>query len=651
MVELIVNGETLELDYKTNIKYTKQISDIFDIAKSNASYTNSFSVPKTPNNTRIFQGLGLVGSTSQVPYQKIPASLKEDGFDVIHNGWLEVKETTDVYKLNVIDGVIDFFKDIENINIGDLDLSEIDHNKTLQSVIASFSNDNYRYIIADYNGKTFTGETNTDINIDYIVPSARYKYLLEKIFTSFGWTWSGSIFNNEDYLKSWVTYPKSTIVEDDEPLLIATMNKGQFVDSNPVSVNNFNSIWRFDNVTSWDSSNLDEGTLLDNWRYEAPEDNSYLINVKARGFFLRKRWNQFAGIGGSYVNGTTVFQIIVKRNGQQLGQPLTVYNIDDVYQTTYSGYLQAGDVIDFEFRAYTANYVFNPDIPISLNLQFAEVNISRNQNPDVSFSEQFKNFKITDFFNDFIRRFGLTMIPDNDNRHLSFYTLSERLNTSNSVDWSEKYVRRTNESYLFGSYAQNNYYRHKYNGENEDFNDGILEINNKNLQNEKTLASSPFYSRTEDMTTFVNIEGENALNRFVYPIWSREPKETENGIEISYKSLSGRFYVIKDTIMAFPLRLVSELTEQELVVPVAPIIDSSFTHYADLIPKYYDKYYQLLNNCKIHKIEVAHSVFDIINLDFSKPIYFEQEASHYLINKEGFESGKLNILEAIKINI
>src|SRR5690554_2038903 len=127
MVELIIDGQTLELDDSTKIKYTKQISDIFNISKIKSSYTNSFTIPRTPKNTQIFQGLGLVGSTSKIPYQKVPVTLKDNGFDVVRNGWLDVKETTDSYKINIIDGCIDFFKDIENINIGDLDLSEINH--------------------------------------------------------------------------------------------------------------------------------------------------------------------------------------------------------------------------------------------------------------------------------------------------------------------------------------------------------------------------------------------------------------------------------------------------------------------------------------------------------------------------------------------
>jgi len=129
MIELIINGKTLELPSDTKIKYTKQISDIFNIAKVNASYTNSFNVPKTPENTAVLDCLGLVGSSSKIPYQKTPATLKENGFDLIKNDWLEVKETSDVYKINIIDGAIDFFKQIENSYLLDVDLSKINHHK------------------------------------------------------------------------------------------------------------------------------------------------------------------------------------------------------------------------------------------------------------------------------------------------------------------------------------------------------------------------------------------------------------------------------------------------------------------------------------------------------------------------------------------
>ena len=627
MVELVVNGQTIELDDLTKIKYTAQISDIFDIAKVKSSCTNSFTAPKTSNNVRILKGLGLTGSTSNFPYEKVPVTVKENGFDVIVNGWLNIKETTDRYVLAIIDGAIDFYKDIENINIGDLDLSEINHTKTIPNIFASFVNENYRYIFGDYNGKNIFEEA---INIDYQVPSARYKYLIEKIFTHFGWSKSGSIFSNEDYLESWITYPKPPFSEDTEPMLVAKLRKGVYVDENPI--NELGSRWRFEDIKFWDTSEIFEGSLIDNWSFEVQESNRYFINIKSKGYFYSLEFSNVPFISQFYV--------VVKVNGAQIGEPLFVHNVSGTdYQTTYNGIMSAGDIISFEYIAYTNG------TPIRLSTDFTEVNISRNVNPNISFSDEFKDFKITDFFNDFLRRFGLTMIINTDIRHLEFYTLAERMNRLNSIDWSDKFIRRAKESYVTGSYAQRNYYKQKYNGDNELFSDGVLLLDNKNLPAEKTIYTSPFYSRTNILSDFIE-------NTFVYPIWEREPKETEDGLVVSYKGLTGRWYVIKQKIhdSSTVVRLFSELSGEGGSVLSYPIIVSKNTHYADLVPIYYDGYQRLLNTCKIHEMEFILSELDRINLDFTKPIYVEAEASYYMLNKVTFEKYKASKVEAIKIN-
>ena len=60
MVELSAYGQQFELGSKSaEIKYTKQVSDIFDLAVVASSYTNGFSIPKTPNNTQIMNQLGI----------------------------------------------------------------------------------------------------------------------------------------------------------------------------------------------------------------------------------------------------------------------------------------------------------------------------------------------------------------------------------------------------------------------------------------------------------------------------------------------------------------------------------------------------------------------------------------------------------------
>jgi len=106
------------------------------------------------------------------------------------------------------------FKAIENKNFGDdVDLSEINHEKNLTTVIDSFTNENYRYIINDYGGKTHL--PSDKINVDYLVPSVRVKYLWDKIFSTFGFNYIGNVFDTFDFDQLWLTYPKG-ISQDTE---------------------------------------------------------------------------------------------------------------------------------------------------------------------------------------------------------------------------------------------------------------------------------------------------------------------------------------------------------------------------------------------------------------------------------------------------
>lgn len=204
MVELIINGNQIELPKGTTIKYSKQISDIFDIAKVSCSFTSSFSFDKTPVNTQAMQQLGINGDSSAIPYQKNTSQLKANGFDLISKGWYLPDNTIDRYSGSIIDGMIDFFKAIENKTMGkDLDLSNFNHEKLLNTVISSFTNNYYKYIIADYGGKNLF---ESGINIDYLAPCFSVRKLWELIFSTFGFKCD---YTNLSYLDGlFLTYPK-----------------------------------------------------------------------------------------------------------------------------------------------------------------------------------------------------------------------------------------------------------------------------------------------------------------------------------------------------------------------------------------------------------------------------------------------------------
>lgn len=212
MVELRINGEITDLPNDVNIKHTLQVHDIADVSSVNASYTNSFKLKKTPTNTQIMQGLGMTGDKSLIPYLKTRADLLENGISLIFNGWLNVKNTNDEYNVSVIDGIIDFFKALDSTKFGThITLPELNHQKSIQTIIDSLNSEYYRYLINDYGGLNNlpgTGAPEYFTNIDYQIPSARVKYIWNRIFDTLGFTYSGTIFENEDFQNAWVTFPK-----------------------------------------------------------------------------------------------------------------------------------------------------------------------------------------------------------------------------------------------------------------------------------------------------------------------------------------------------------------------------------------------------------------------------------------------------------
>ena len=114
IVEMWALNVKLDLYDKTNIKQTLQINDIADLKDRQASYTNSFNIPKTSNNRRAFDALGIASDTSRIPYTKPNCVMRLEGFDFLTSGWLNIQETADDYKVYIYSGIINFFKAIEN---------------------------------------------------------------------------------------------------------------------------------------------------------------------------------------------------------------------------------------------------------------------------------------------------------------------------------------------------------------------------------------------------------------------------------------------------------------------------------------------------------------------------------------------------------
>ncbi len=639
MVELEVNGIQIELGEKADsIKYTKQIADIFDIASVATSFTNSFTFPKTPNNTEAMHQLGIEGDRSNIPYEKVPARLSDGGFSLIREGWLMCKETDDNYKGNILNGIIDFFKAIENKTMGvDLDLSNFNHTKDLPSVIDSFTNEYYRYIFADYNGKNrgeFEG--NEGINIDYLVPSFNMGRLFELVMSTFGFQFDDA--NISEINDLWITYPKDPAEEIIEET-IATLEKDPF--AKPPS-NVGSGYFSVPSEKSWSTSVISDGSLLSNWRFVVSEDGAYRINLESEMYAFYQTVPVVLGQ-----------RVTEEYRKMDLSVSVNSNNVISLQSDPYapvtsevSIYLNEGDIIEFDFRI--TPYFINQRTLKEIRHNGTTLIIKKTNQGNVSLTDAFKDFQIKDFIKEIIWRTATIPVIDEFTKVVSFVPLSFRVDFTNAVDWSEKFIRRISESYDVGNYAQKNIFSHKYNDDNDVSKNGSLNINNANLKDSIILVDSKIYAPETPLYYFT----ANAFTS-IFKVWERTPKEdSEGNVSIDYKGLNGRFYIMKyKTSEVGSYRLVSEAVGGTEIITQFPYADTTGTTFDQIVPEKWNIILQLLNKFRLHNIELAMTIEDFLSLDLTRPYYFEKEGAYYIFNRVvGYEEGKKTVGEFVKIN-
>lgn len=663
MIQVRVNGNILETKKGERIKYSKQVNDIADISTSQSNYTNSFKVPKTPNNIQVLDYLSVVGNGSKIPYKKITAELLDDGIPLMSNGWLNVKESSrNEYDIAIIDGIIDFFKAIENKKFGtDIDISELNHTKDVQTVIDSFDNEFYTYLVNDYGGKTNLETIFTPFNIDYLVPSARIKYLWDRMFESFGFTYSGAIFQNEDFVNAWLTYPKtnSELIQTDVFDLEMNSLPGNMV---WISSEGQNERYALFSGIPWTSINIavpqyallyPRPNRMDRIEIQQTDNYQFKINFDATGTYTL-----FRGLLPIhriemplklrlFKNGTLIQQII--GNSEDVIIPVSssqgdVYTLG-IYSLTTAEFWQYYNNTDLTLNPNDWNVDLQPSVQFnSLSLEMFQV-----QYAESDFNDTFKDLDLKSFFKEVMWRFGLTAIPNNENRNIEFLTSDEMIDKGRGIiDWSDKYVGKQKESYSIGSYAQLNYLKQKYNAENSSYADGVIPVSNENLQDQNTLLTSKIYAPENSVTKlpfgFLFAEVKPTL------IWQSEVELDQNSETVTkYKGLTGRYYWLKKSFNNNQAIFASEqLGDQQTVIGfnIASTYDTTFI---DLTPKYNQGHIKLLDDIQVMEIELSLSIIDIYNVDFTRLYYFKQEAQYFKLNKINFEYGKNAIGEFIRV--
>lgn len=644
---LYINGEKVDLLAGQVIAQTKEVNDIGEPQIRLSNSTNIFKLPKTSNNLRIMQFMSMPGNLSNIPYQKNECSLYSDtGECFIYKGWARITDSGETFEVYIIDGIADFFKIIENKTLSNLDLSDLQHQKTVENIIATWTEDKpYKYILADYNGDT--GPVNTEVgvmpevNIDYLAPSVKVSWLWDKIWETYGAFYHGSVFETFNFQELWMTFPKGQTISGDNDHTIFESDDYSFI--SPTASSNWSA--------RWNSTDVDE--LAGNFNQihmKVAESATYRLRVSGKLFGFRgtdesQHLNAYIRVGlnaEEEPNNTDLYIPEFLEVADNI-----IYGEDfDVLTGTFA--LEENDTICLiatKAKSTDPNFSYSGlNNPIN-ELQVELIRIDPNE---IDFSDAFKDFNTKDFVREIFQRFALTIYKDKYTPDYRFLTLSEQLLNADTVDWSDKFVRKGTENYIYGTYAQRNWLRYNYNDKESTHNDWYIDVANVNLQDSKDLIKSKIYSPERIDGVYLNETGSK-----VYKLWDKEIVENPGPDDepVKYNPLDKRYYFMRSVQRFGTIKVISK--------QLAGLDETTDMYYRenyyklpfyDIIQEYYAPIQQILNRAIITDIMLNLSEIDIVNFDFKKLYFFEQLGYYCLMNKiENYIPGRPTKCEVVKV--
>lgn len=210
-VELLVTSQSGEKHYidledsNVGINMNYSIDDVRNIEKKNGNFSKTFTVPGTKNNNEIFGHLFDIKTTFDKydPNLRVDAVLLQDSSPLIE-GYLQLKSVkklnnTDLegnlikYDIILFDSSIDFFQQLGDKELTDLELSAYTHTydkTTIENAwTANTFNDIYQYPTLD--------KDSVGYNVSDFKPALYSKGILNKIASEAGYTLEGDFMDND----------------------------------------------------------------------------------------------------------------------------------------------------------------------------------------------------------------------------------------------------------------------------------------------------------------------------------------------------------------------------------------------------------------------------------------------------------------------
>lgn len=647
-LQLFIGDREIQLPNSMKVGLTFQANTIGDLSSRQGNFSNKFKFPKTKENQITVEQCSNINANTDLPYRVLNGKVIQNGIEIMPDANFRIEGVDTDYDAMINSGTTTFFNRIAGKKLRDLDLSEYDHTYTSANVVAGYiRSEGYCYPDILWNKTTTT------------VPVARQpvmfiKTLMERIATEGGYELTGNFLDDYYYNntlitcdfrreKDWVLDNSvhiqkdpasySALVVSSDGLHVVPMdfqNSGNFVGQiftapEPMYVN-----FRHTIVAKF------KGQMISGFPYfQSPVNymvqfvnltTGLVIAQSIYTFSSTERAQITAGVEVEVVmNCETGFISLITGQQIQIRQELT----------TDGGFSNIAWLITDESK-YDADV---KDIFYPYNGSLIKV------------SEIQHDMTQSEFFKGIMNLFGIVGGVDDYTKKVVLNTFeSIKGNIPSAKNWTTKVDLSFIPEIKFrdGNYAQKNYFKYKiesdvvdnynYNAtfwesifgstDSEFYGSGVIEIDDNTLPDSKDIFVLPFAASVNNAVPVVN--NDYSVDKFtarLFVFYGRDTNPTSS--QVTFWDVS------RSRTLAF----------------------SHFFPTSDNMKKrYYSVIEQILTRFKKVSLYLNLNEMDIVELDYSIPIFLDITIKNITINAyfyinriENFQNGKSTKVELIRL--
>jgi len=225
LVELNGQRVSLEPSKAEGTSLTYNVADIIDIASRNSSFSKTIKIPETAHNREVFGNISDLSVDSKFnPNKKARAYILVDT-ELVLEGYLQLRkvvvndEGANTFECVVLGDNDNMFKNIGDGFIDSLDMSDYNHNWTIQAITASWYADynlGYYYPLLDEGNDWDMADLQSNIcTINRFFPATYVKTIFDRIVYEAGYSYKSDFLNGATFSNLIMPFTREKLEKDE----------------------------------------------------------------------------------------------------------------------------------------------------------------------------------------------------------------------------------------------------------------------------------------------------------------------------------------------------------------------------------------------------------------------------------------------------